>query len=227
MRTDSVAEKKVENKHLQQDQSPGNDGTTIEREQLSNSRRRLLKNAVMAAPVILTVASRPVWARNCTLSGQLSGNLSDQDIDSDCGGEGCTPGYWKNHPQSWSKDIPEYLMFDTVFGTNVFPGMTLGEVIGLCSKKVHLKSKINLPCHKCVNQTIRLGFHAVAAIQNAATAVKYDLTVEDVIAEVQSAYKSGSKHRIEALKDRLDSLNNQYCPGGGGPACGHSYKLKD
>lgn len=218
-----MTDKKVENGHMPQGDELSDANVTTDSDQ-QLSRRRLLKTAVKAAPVILTVASRPVWARNCTLSGQLSGNLSDQG--GDCAGEGCTPGYWKNHPQSWHKDIGEHLMFDNVFGTNVFPGLTLGDVIQLCGLDAISQSKINLPCSKCLNLTIRLGFHAVAALQNAATPVKYDLTVEEVIAEVKSAYLSGSKYNIEAQKDRLDGFNNQYCPGGGGPACGNQFKLK-
>ena len=58
-------------------------------------RRRFIKRAIVAAPFILTVTSRPVWAANCTMSGQLSGNLSD--AGEPCCGQGCSPGYWKNH----------------------------------------------------------------------------------------------------------------------------------
>lgn len=191
----------------------------------SASRRRLLKIAVKSAPVVLTVSSRPVWARNCTLSGQLSGNLSDQGGGGVCAGEGCTPGYWKNHPQSWHMSAQPELLFDSVFGTNVFPNLSLGQVIGLCGNTQISQADINIVCSKCHNLMIMLGFHAVAALQNAATAVQYDLTVEEVIAGVRSAYQSRSKYQIEAMKDRLDTLNNQYCPGGGGAACGNKFKI--
>ena len=44
----------------------------------SLSRRNFLKkSALVSAPIIMTIASGPVWARNCTMSGRLSGNLSD------------------------------------------------------------------------------------------------------------------------------------------------------
>ena len=90
----------TEDKHLQ-----ANIKNVVADEEYSSGRRRFLfKGAVISAPVIMTVASRPVWAggwrkwgggkgRNCTLSGQLSGNLSTPDEV--CSGEGCTPGYWK------------------------------------------------------------------------------------------------------------------------------------
>src|SRR5210317_2302862 len=60
-----------------------------------DTRRRFIKKAIATAPVILTVTAGPVWAgvRNCTPSGQLSGNLSKQDGPPCCG---CSAGYWKN-----------------------------------------------------------------------------------------------------------------------------------
>ena len=64
----------------------------------SNSRRKLLKGAV-AAPVFLTVASRPIFARNCSVSGAISGNLSDPSKIFVC--DGRTPGYWGEHPLEW------------------------------------------------------------------------------------------------------------------------------
>lgn len=66
----------------------------------SSSRRRFLKGAGIAAPaVIMTVSSKPVLARHCTVSGTLSGNLSDPDHDHFCAGR--TPGYWANHGDDW------------------------------------------------------------------------------------------------------------------------------
>lgn len=66
----------------------------------SSGRRRFLKGAGIAAPaVIMTVSSRPVLARHCTVSGTLSGNLSNPDDDHYCAGY--TPGYWMNHPDDW------------------------------------------------------------------------------------------------------------------------------
>lgn len=61
-------------------------------------RRRFLKNgALVATPVIISVASKPVWAGNCSLSGMLSGNLSQQQYQ--C--QGGTPGFWGTHPRVW------------------------------------------------------------------------------------------------------------------------------
>ena len=67
----------------------------------SEHRRRILKGAAAAAPLMMTIASRPAlgWGggRCQGISGHLSGNLSDHKdkYSYDCGGHG--PRYWKKH----------------------------------------------------------------------------------------------------------------------------------
>jgi hypothetical protein len=61
----------------------------------SLERRRLLKGATAAAPVIMTLAGKPVLGGQCAVSGMLSGPKSGE-IPIKCAG--CTPGYWKTHP---------------------------------------------------------------------------------------------------------------------------------
>lgn len=58
------------------------------------SKRRLLQG-LATVPVVMSVTSRPVWAAGCSVSGQLSGNLSDPTRN-DCTPkvEGKSPGYW-------------------------------------------------------------------------------------------------------------------------------------
>ena len=58
------------------------------------NRRRQLITALTLSPIALTLASRPAWANGCSVSAQLSGNLSHQGT---IGCAGFTPGYWKNH----------------------------------------------------------------------------------------------------------------------------------
>ena len=49
------------------------------------------------------------------------------------GGEGCTPGYWKNHLEDWlPTGYSPYDDFDTTFGVDLFnPEITLGKAIRL------------------------------------------------------------------------------------------------
>lgn len=119
------------------------------------------------------------------------------------GGEGCTPGYWKNHagiysvskggqkkPSSWVGYSPtEY--FDDVFG--VGPHVTLITALDTGG-----------------GGEAALGRHAVAALLSAAhPGIDYDRTVAQVIAMVQGAYASGD---FEGVKDTLATFNEQGCP---------------
>lgn len=121
------------------------------------------------------------------------------------GGEGCTPGYWKNHagadshsnggqmkPSSWEGFDPSD-GFDATFGVTSSFGGTLMEALT-----------------RGGGGEIALGRHAVAALLNAANSgVQYDLDVAGVIAVVQAAYGSGD---FEGAKDTLATLNEQGCP---------------
>ncbi|MBE0469755.1 MAG: hypothetical protein IBX55_09650 [Methyloprofundus sp.] len=58
-----------------------------------NVKRRSFAKAGIAAPVIMTLASRPVLGAQC-LSNMMSGNLSDPNRGNYCWG-GMSPGFWK------------------------------------------------------------------------------------------------------------------------------------
>lgn len=62
----------------------------------TKSRRSFLTKAVVAAPLLTTIASRPVWAGQCSLSGNLSNNVSNHDHSIDCNILGYSPGGWCN-----------------------------------------------------------------------------------------------------------------------------------
>jgi hypothetical protein len=87
-------------------------------------------------------------------------------------GEGCTPGYWKNHEEDWA--ATGFSLgddFDAVFGTDYFdPDMTLFEAVWHGGGGLW-----------------RLGRHGTAALLSAAHPdVDYGLTVAEVIAAVQA-----------------------------------------
>lgn len=96
---------------------------------VDEGRRRLGKAALVATPVLYSLTGRSAWARNCTLSGQLSGNLSDQGPD--CGGEGCSSDFWRNHTGQWHHLLQPHQMFVDVFGVDAFPGKSLHDVVRL------------------------------------------------------------------------------------------------
>ena len=162
-------------------------------------RRRFIKRAIIAAPFILTVTSRPVWAANCTLSGQLSGNLSDGDEP--CGGEGCSADYWVDHTDMWHYEFQPGCVFDSVFelSTTVFGTYTLLDVISYNVSGVPAWKK-------------GLGSEAVAALQNAATRVSYDYVVCDLIYDVRKEFETGDNQSIKSFAESLQGLNDRVCP---------------
>jgi hypothetical protein len=167
---------------------------------IDTSRRKLAGTALGVAAVF-TLASRPVWASQCTISGMMSGNLSAPKGPA-C--EGCTPGYWKVdvHLDSWpATGFKTTDKFNTVFGvtqyvkTNGTP-YTLLEVMRLLNGSGDPIST-------------NLGFHAVAALLNAAhPSVNFGYTSGEIIALFKSNYLSNGA----ALKDSLAMLNERGCP---------------
>ncbi len=154
-------------------------------------RRRILKGAAVATPLMMTVASRPVLGAQCTPSAWVSGNLSDHDHDRlSCGGR--SPGYWKANPHRWA-------------GTGFNPG-TCEETsrFGTCYEynsdgtPFHRFNRLDrrgvFPGHYYRNKTLmqvlwlrghqdpyQLGAHIVAALLNAASFPDYGMTVRQVI----------------------------------------------
>ncbi|MFD2165570.1 hypothetical protein ACFSJY_04765 [Thalassotalea euphylliae] len=59
-------------------------------------RRKFLKGAALGAPIISSIASKPVWGAGiCALSGSLSGNMSNHGTQYSCDGPtGRSPGFW-------------------------------------------------------------------------------------------------------------------------------------
>jgi hypothetical protein len=131
-----------------------------------------------------------------TLGGGLRGVLAAffNVADPPSGGEGCTPGYWKQsqHFDSWPAGYLPTDLFDTYFD-DAFPGQNLLFVLsqgggGLAA----------------------LGRHTVSALLNAASSgVDYDLSVSDVVNAFNAAFGSGN---YEAQKNIFAGFNEQTCP---------------
>jgi hypothetical protein len=113
------------------------------------------------------------------------------------GGQGCTPGYWRqdHHYDSWTGYSPTD-DFDATFGVNFFtPNKTLGAAVALGGGGVNALAR-----------------HGVAALLNAASGgVAYAYTTAEVIAIVRGtgAYAGLS---MEARKDLLAVANESSCP---------------
>jgi hypothetical protein len=121
-------------------------------------------------------------------------------------GEGCTPGYWRNHADRWVGVAPGD-DFDTTFGVDLFdPDITLGVAIWLTGGGVNAFAR-----------------HATAALLNAYAMdlgsngqfVDYPYTVAEVIQMVQDAV---ADETIEETKDLFEAANELGCPLSGTPA---------
>jgi hypothetical protein len=113
------------------------------------------------------------------------------------GGEGCTPGYWKQsqHFGSWKVYTPDQT-FQSVFGSSVFGSKTLLQVLGQGGGGV-----------------IALGRHTVAALLNTANAgVDYDIGTPAEVITAFNAAVAGGKNAIEAQHLIFAGFNEQGCP---------------
>jgi hypothetical protein len=92
-----------------------------------NSRRGFFKKAAIGTALITTISSRPVWARGgggggCTISGNLSGNVSHPHDGEPCRIKGYSPGGWCNGHAN-NNNLWQYIGFtkesdlSTLFGS--------------------------------------------------------------------------------------------------------------
>jgi hypothetical protein len=112
------------------------------------------------------------------------------------GNEGCTPGFWKNHPDVWPAPYtPSTLVEDVFVVPDEFAGLTLQQGLELGGGGE--------------NALLR---HGIAALLNAASDdVDYPLTVDEVIAAVNAAFAGDED--VEAVKDMLEGFNELTAPG--------------
>jgi hypothetical protein len=111
------------------------------------------------------------------------------------GSEGCTPGYWKNHLDSWADTgYSPSDDFDTIFGVDAFdPDRTLRVAISTGGGGLN-----------------KLARFATAALLSAANPeVHFPMSIGQVIDQVHDAIVSG---QYEPLATTLDGYANLGCP---------------
>jgi hypothetical protein len=124
----------------------------------------------------------------------------------DPGTQGCSPGYWKNHPAAWA-DTP-YSPTDTV--GSVF---TLPAELSSFSGETLLKALGGAGGTGLNGATTILLRAAVAALLNASDPnVDFGLTPSAVVTQVNQALASKDRDTILALATKLDTANNLGCP---------------
>jgi hypothetical protein len=194
------------------------------RPQVDEQRRRLTKAGLVAPVVIGTLLSRPVLGaapHNCTLSGQMSGNVSSHE-QGDCSTLGLPPSYYAGlSPTAWPNATNDFLngqnrpllfrltpksqptKFTDAFrrkltnGTNInYEDATVWDVL----KGVPVNNNNGNPINNAVlevkpgmNSTygLELGLEAVAAYMNAFDQTKYPITREQVVAMFNAVIVTG------------------------------------
>lgn len=203
-----------------------------------NLTRRSLYKASLAAPVILSAASRSAWGTEfCSISGFMSGNLS-QPGGEDCSGVGCTPGFWKNNYIPWvcagynpgtckKKVNGTYTVVPLLecHGGNpvieASTGNTWGDMFS-CPPPSGYDFTSATPLITILQSTgngsdglndFNLPQHAVAAVLNASCLGEdYGPSPAEVIAAVCDVLSSGDVIRQEAFKNTLVRMNERGCP---------------
>lgn len=155
---------------------------------------------VQTVPVDATIVNKI----ELVLPASASGGFDDIVICAPPGGgEGCTPGYWKNHTSAW----PAPYTTGTTFGS-VFTSCGAGDMLQ--------RPEGGSVCGKTLLQALRLrggglnalARHAVAGLLDS-KAVDYDLTTAEVIALVNGALAANSYADAHGT---LVDYNEQYCP---------------
>jgi uncharacterized repeat protein (TIGR01451 family) len=120
------------------------------------------------------------------------------------GGEGCTPGFWKQdqHFDSWVTYEPGDF-FEEVFGVE--------DVTVRAGGQATIEDPTLLEALNATGGEVNaLARHAVAALLNASNPdVEFDFTPQEVIDLVQEAFETGD---FERIKDILAEANEQGCP---------------
>lgn len=121
------------------------------------------------------------------------------------GDQGCTPGYWKNHLDSWAGS--GYTSASAV--VTVFTSATT-YVAADATLLDALKFKGGAGVDGAVRILLR---SAVAALLNSKSAeLAYPLYAPYLIVDVNAAINTGDRDMILALADELDLKNNLGCP---------------
>jgi hypothetical protein len=113
-------------------------------------------------------------------------------------GEGCTPGYWKNHPSAWPADYSTSDPLSMYFDGAAPPGTLLEALRFKGGPRVEGAKQI-------------LARAATAALLNAAAFSDYPYTVEQLMDLVSDQFSYGTRETILHLAAMLDDYNNLGC----------------
>jgi len=122
------------------------------------------------------------------------------------GGEGCTPGYWKNHTDSWPP-------------TGYSPSQSVSSVFSTSATYPALASASLLEALRFQGGSdnegaaeILLRAAVAGLLDSSHPGVAYPRTPAQVIAEVDAALASGDRATMLTLATAIDQDNNLGCP---------------
>lgn len=122
------------------------------------------------------------------------------------GDQGCTPGYWKNHTDSWPPT--GYAPGQSIAG--VFSAAAAYPAIGSASLLDGLNFGGGPGVEGAARNLLRAG---IAALLNAShSGVAYPRSPDQVIGDVDAALASGDRATMLSLAAALDGDNNLGCP---------------
>ncbi|HEY2293765.1 MAG TPA: hypothetical protein VGM86_23925, partial [Thermoanaerobaculia bacterium] len=122
------------------------------------------------------------------------------------GNQGCSPGYWKNHPYSWT--AAGYSTSQHV--QSVFSAASGYWSLGNATLLESLSFQGGSDLNGAAGILLRA---ATAALLNAAhPQVSFPLTQAAVISQVNAALNSHNRDTILSLASTLDADNNLSCP---------------
>ena len=151
----------------------------------SHSKRKLLKGIVTTAPVVMAISSKPALANFCTVSGFLSGNLSNPNSEKSCGGR--SPGYYKSkHGVPHDDPTTFHKVFDGVWRGNDGVYWSPPDMMGKGTPTFY--EVLNMGGN---NDHYEFGAHAIAAYLNAHNIVGYGLKPEEVTTMVYDIITNG------------------------------------
>ncbi len=191
-------------------------------------RRRILL-AGATTPVVVSLYSRAAFGQsNISANVSCSESAMARGSQDECYGSGFPPAFWAaDGSHLFHHNYPTSANFDRVFGLEgAFGGQTLLQVCGGAEPvqgfaeraaganlAVTNEEEAEAKALEIKQLCSHLGAHAVAALQNAATAVPYDYTTNQVFSYVAPAFKHtmnfGETQMMEALASDLEMLNYQ------------------
>jgi hypothetical protein len=119
--------------------------------------------------------------------------------------QGCSPGFWKNHPEAWPQT--GHSIFDTVGGVgfvNADPSLSVKTLLEALSFKGG--------SGVLGAQQILLRAGSAALLNASHPSIFYPMTSAQVLQDVNSAISTGNRQVMLDLAKKLDAFNNLGCP---------------